>query len=199
MHSVVIRKVLIRNGTSKVSSSIWSREDLAASWLSGRQLVTYAKVAMHANGVYMEKNGNELVRKAWWGCQLSCKMQKDANFQLQTYFFSYIKTCRARNGAFKARNGAFKAWNASFEPNATQALSKRDQLGVLINGVVDHFMRKVKEDGMLVIAGSVEKSARDWNNISKPEDNSDEVCEEENCCLAWAVLLHFLYFAFGMA
>ena len=134
---------------------------------------------------------------SWWekhggGCQLSCKMQKDANFQLQTYFSSYIKTCRARNGAFKA-------WNASFEPNATQALSKRDQLGVLINGVVDHFVRKVKEDGMLVIVGSVERSARDWNSISKLEDNSDEVCEEENCCLAWAVLLHFLYFTFGMA
>ena len=67
MHSVVIRKVLIRNGTSKVSSSILSHEDLAASLVSGRQLVTYAKVAMHVNGVYMEKNGNELVRKAWWG------------------------------------------------------------------------------------------------------------------------------------
>ena len=46
-------------------------------------------------------------------------------------------------------------------------------------------------------AGSVERSAQDWNNISEPEDNSDEVREEENCCLAWATVLHFRYFIFG--
>ena len=112
---------------------------------------------------------------SWWensgeGCQLSCKTQKDANFQLQTCFSSYTETCRAGNGVFKAQNGAFKARNASFEPNFSQTQLKpfqikRDQLGVLINGVVDHFVRKVKEDGVLVITDSVERSARDWNII----------------------------------
>ena len=145
---------------------------------------------------------------SWWensgeGCQLSCKTQKDANFQLQTCFSSYTETYRAGNGVFKAWNGAFKAWNASFEPTFSQTQLKqfqikRDQLGVLINGVVDHFVKKVKEDGVLVITDSVERSTRDWNIIFKLEDNFDEVCEEENCCLAWVVLLRFLYFAFGM-
>ena len=40
---------------------------LVASWKSGKQLATYAKVAMHVNGVYMGKNGKELVRNEWWG------------------------------------------------------------------------------------------------------------------------------------
>ena len=47
--------------------------------------------------------------------------------------------------------------------NAAQAIPMKaaDQVGVLINGVVDHFARKVKENGVLVIIGSVERNTRD--------------------------------------
>ena len=70
--------------------------------------------------------------------------------------------------------------------NAAQAIPMKaaDQVGVLINGVVDHFARKVKEDGVLAIVSNVEGSARDWNNSFETEDNSSKVREEENCCSA---------------
>ena len=70
--------------------------------------------------------------------------------------------------------------------NAAQAIPMKaaDQVGVLINVVVDHFARKVKEDGVLAIVSNVEGSARDWNNSFETEDNSGEVREEENCCSA---------------
>ena len=47
--------------------------------------------------------------------------------------------------------------------NAAQPIPKKatDQVEVLINGVVDHFARKVKENGVLVIIGSVERNTRD--------------------------------------
>ena len=47
--------------------------------------------------------------------------------------------------------------------NATQPILKKttDQVGVLINGAVDHFARKVKENGVLAIIGSVERNAWD--------------------------------------
>ena len=70
--------------------------------------------------------------------------------------------------------------------NIAQAILKKtaDQVGVLINGVIDHFARKVKEDGELVIVSSVERSAWDWNNNYETENNPDEVCKEENYCSA---------------
>ena len=181
MHSVVIRKSLIRNGTSKASNNIWSRGDLATSW----------KAIGH---IRCSSSCTET-------CRTPCKSPKDGDFPLQTCFFSYTETYRTGNGAFKAwkwtfQNSKCKFWTKLLS-NAAQALSNRDQLKVLINGVVNHFMRKVKKDDMLVIADSVKRSTQDWNNISKPEDNFDEVREEEDCCLAWVVLLHFLYFVFG--
>ena len=70
--------------------------------------------------------------------------------------------------------------------NIAQAILKKtaDQVGVLINGVIDHFARKVKEDGELVIVSSVERSAWHWNNNYETENNPNEVCKEENYCSA---------------
>ena len=107
MHNVVIRKTLIRNGSSKASSSIWSCGDLAASWKSGRQLVTYA--APPAASKLVELHGSHQ--------RMAISHYKLASLATPKPVELEMELSRLENGPFKTRN-------ASFEPNFSQTQPK---------------------------------------------------------------------------